>query len=103
MSDHSVEYFFTVDRANEGALVGPLSLAAFSADPNVAKLPTLEWIEPSNPNSELAIIGMAVFLGITFLIFGLPLLAIVGLVLIVVFLFRARRPSKDLPVVEIGA
>ncbi|GAB5405733.1 MAG: hypothetical protein Aurels2KO_39640 [Aureliella sp.] len=82
-ADSSVEYFFVVDRS-DNSLVGPLTAAEFSADPNGAALGDPNWIAPKNPHPERAYAGQLMFLAITAVIFGGPIL-LIGLMIFAVY------------------
>ena len=93
-ADSSVEYFFVVDRS-DNSLVGPLTTAEFSADPNGAALGNPNWIVPKNPHPERAYAGQLMFLAITAVIFGGPIL-LIGLVIFAVYrLVRAPKVNAS--------
>lgn len=86
LADTAIEYFFVVDRSN-GSLVGPLTAAEFSADPNASTLVSPNWIAIEQPQSE------RIFFTIAAVMVG-GLIVLVGLVIFVVY--RAERaPQVD--------
>ena len=91
-ADSSIEYYFVVDRS-DNSLVGPLTAAEFSADPNGSTLGNPNWITPKNPHPELAYAGQLMFLAITAVIFGGPIF-LIGLAIFVIYRL-ARSPRAN--------
>ncbi|MEM7456338.1 MAG: hypothetical protein AAF456_18475 [Planctomycetota bacterium] len=91
-ADSSIEYFFVVDRS-DNSLVGPLTAAEFSADPYGSTLGNPDWIVPKNPGPERAYAGQLMFLAISAVIFGGPIL-LVGMLIFVVYRL-VRKPKGN--------
>lgn len=91
--DSSREYFFVADR-NTDAVAGPYSAAQFRANPDVSQAAPISWTPARNPNIVLPIFGSIMFLAISAVIFGLPLLLLALVILVVALIVRNRRRAN---------
>ncbi len=88
--DSTAEYFFILDKATDN-LMGPMTAQEFSFHSLVKESDGMTWKVPANPHPEHARDGQVMFMGMTLLIFGLPVMLVSFPILVILFLrYRGR-------------
>jgi hypothetical protein len=91
--DPSRQFFFVFDKAKD-SLAGPLSLAEFQTHPVVTDHGDTDWTETRNPNVARPLVGGLMFLAMSAIILGWPILLAIGVAVLIVFVLRSRRRAK---------
>ncbi len=82
------QYYFLIDKITH-EVVGPLGSDQFNS--NAAVHRKLDWKNPSNPNILRPLLGNLMFLSITVLFFGWPLILVLLIFLVIRHIRKRRR------------